>query len=142
MREPTPNVLIEPSFAAAIKAIETAEDLPLDKRRHWSCSLRVIAKMLGRSPELVPARWTAVRGPISRLHHVQRGMERKTLINHKGNGRGARLVRQDRRCSPARCAPSPRLGAAVGRYRVLQDEKSALLGDAFLVRTRHPAWGR
>ncbi|MES0385902.1 MAG: site-specific integrase, partial [Hyphomicrobium sp.] len=40
-------------------------------------------------PELVPARWTAVRIPISRLHHTQMGVAEKTLANHKGNVRSA-----------------------------------------------------
>ena len=81
MRETNPKVLIEPSFADAIRAIESAEELPLQKRRHWSCSLRVIAEMLGRAPELVAARWTAVRVPVSRLHHALRGVGRKTLTH-------------------------------------------------------------
>ena len=39
--------LIEPSFAEALAAIEVAEDLTETRRRHWRCSLRVIAKALG-----------------------------------------------------------------------------------------------
>jgi hypothetical protein len=84
-----PIGLIEPSFEDAIRAIASDEQLPLHKRRHWTCSLRVIAKMLGRPPKLVAARWTAVRGPISRLHHSATGVERKTLTNHKANARAA-----------------------------------------------------
>jgi hypothetical protein len=70
-------------------AIEVAEDLSEDKRRHWMCSLRIVAKALGRPPQLVPARWTAVRIPISRLHHAQMGVTAKTLANHKANVRAA-----------------------------------------------------
>lgn len=81
--------LIEPSMADATAAIEAAEDLPEDKRRHWACSLRVIAKALGKPLELVPARWTAVRLPLSRLHHAQMGVTAKTLANHKANVRAA-----------------------------------------------------
>jgi hypothetical protein len=81
--------LIERSVAEAMAAIETAEDLPEDKRRHWACSLRVIAKALGKPLELVPARWTAMRIPISRLHHAQMGVTAKTLANHKANVRAA-----------------------------------------------------
>ena len=40
--------LIEPSVADALVAIERVEDLPEDKRRHWACSLRVMAKALGK----------------------------------------------------------------------------------------------
>jgi hypothetical protein len=66
--------LVEASMADAMAALEGAEDLPEDKRRHWACSLRVIAKALGKPPELVPARWTAIRLPLSRLHHAQMGV--------------------------------------------------------------------
>jgi len=81
--------LIEPSVADAMAAIEAAEDLPEDKRRHWTCSLRIVARALGRPPQLVPARWTAVRLPISRLHHAQMGVTAKTLANHRANVRTA-----------------------------------------------------
>jgi integrase len=85
----TAGSLIEPSFAEALAAIKAAKDLKEDKRRHRMCSLRIIAKGLGKPPELVPARWTAVRIPISRLHHTQMGVAEKTLANHKGNVRSA-----------------------------------------------------
>jgi hypothetical protein len=81
--------LIEPSVADAMAAIEVAEDLPEDKRRHWTCSLRIVARALGRPLQLVPARWTAVRLPISRLHHAQMGVTAKTLANHRANVRAA-----------------------------------------------------
>ena len=81
--------LIEPSMADALAAIEVAEDLSDDKRRHWMCSLRIVAKALGKPPQLVPARWTAVRIPISRLHHAQMDVTAKTLVNHRGNVRAA-----------------------------------------------------
>ena len=85
----TVNPLIEPSFTSTLRAIEAAKDLPKDKRKHWACSLRVIAKGLDKPPELIPARWTAVRIPISRLHHAQLGVTAKTLANHKANARAA-----------------------------------------------------
>ena len=44
--------LIEPSMADALAAIEVAEDLSDDKRRHWMCSLRIVAKALGKHPNL------------------------------------------------------------------------------------------
>ena len=81
--------LIEASMADAMAAIEAAEDVPEDKRRHWMCSLRIVAKALGKPSELLPARWTAVRIPISRLHHAQMGVTAKTLANHKSNVRAA-----------------------------------------------------
>jgi hypothetical protein len=51
--------------------------------------LRITAAALGKPPELLPARWTALRQPISRLHHAQMGMTAKTLSNHKANVRAA-----------------------------------------------------
>jgi hypothetical protein len=53
------------------------------------CSLRIIAKALGKPPVLVTARWTAVRIPIARLHHAQMSVMAKTLANHKSNVRAA-----------------------------------------------------
>ena len=106
------------------------EQLPLQKRRHWTCSLRVIAQMLGRPPELVAARWTAVRGPISRLHHRQRGMERKTLINHRGNARAALAWFAKTEDVPRRGAPLgpdwALLWAGIASYRTRSRLSSAM----------------
>src|SRR5262245_5549217 len=81
--------LIEPSVANALVVIEVSSDLTVAQRRHWLCSLRITAKALGKPPELLPARWTALRQPMSRLHHVQMGVTAKTLANHKANVRAA-----------------------------------------------------
>lgn len=97
--------LIEPSFAEALAAIERAGDLRPDKRRHWSCSLRIIAKALGRPPELVPARWTAVRMPMGRLHHAPLGVTAKTLANHRANVRAALVWFAQEENIPIRGAP-------------------------------------
>jgi hypothetical protein len=113
--------LIEPSVANALVAIERADDLPEDKRRHWPCSLRVTAKALGKPPELVPARWTAVRIPISRLHHVQMSVTAKTLANHKANVRAAlSWFAQEDNVPPCGAPLSPdwdKLRKGVGHYR-------------------------
>ncbi len=85
----TTKPLIEPSCADALATIEAADDLKENKCRHWMCSLRVVTKGLGKPLELLPARWTAVRIPISRLHHAQMGVTAKTLANHKANFRAA-----------------------------------------------------
>jgi hypothetical protein len=77
--------LVEQTFADAMVAIERAVTLIASKRTHWTCSLRIIAKALDRPPEMVPARWTAVRMPISRLHHARLNMTSKTLANHRAN---------------------------------------------------------
>jgi hypothetical protein len=51
--------------------------------------LRQIAKALDRPPALIPARWTALRLPVSRLHHAPLGITAKTLANHKANLKAA-----------------------------------------------------
>ena len=113
--------LIEPSMADATAAIEAAEDLPEDKRRHWACSLRVIAKALGKPLELVPARWTAVRLPLSRLHHAQMGVTAKTLANHKANVRAALSWLAKEQNVPSRGVPLSeawaKLSQAIPGYR-------------------------
>ena len=113
--------LIEPSVADALVALERAEDLPEDKRRHWACSLRVTVKALGKPPELLPARWTAIRIPISRLHHAQLGVTAKTLANHKANVRAALGWFAKEENVPSRGAPlTPdwaRLRKGVSHYR-------------------------
>jgi hypothetical protein len=81
--------LVELSLAAAIALIDKAEDLPSRTRAQWLCSLRQIAKALDRPLELIPARWTGLRLPVSRLHHLVLGMTAKTLANHKANLRAA-----------------------------------------------------
>jgi hypothetical protein len=85
----TTKPLIEPSVADLLRTIEASPELIVAHRRHWACSLRITAAALGKPPELLPARWTALRQPISRLHHAQMGMTAKTLSNHKANVRAA-----------------------------------------------------
>src|SRR5215204_6327982 len=103
----TPHALIEPSFADAVAEMESAE-LSETTRRQRICSLRRIAKALDQPLELVPARWTAVRIPIGRLHHHPLGMTAKTLANHRcRSGKLSRLsdrnefARRRRRCPEA-----------------------------------------
>jgi hypothetical protein len=81
--------LLEPSFTDAILAIEKADELPPAKRRHWTCSLRMIAKALGRPTESIAARWGAVALKVNQLHHADAGVEWKTLANHKANAKAA-----------------------------------------------------
>ena len=81
--------LQEPSFADVVTAVANAHDLPERTRQHWACSLRQIAKALDRPLEAVPARWTAARFPIGRLHHARIGWTPKTLANHTSNVRAA-----------------------------------------------------
>ncbi len=63
-------LLIEPSFAEGITVIAAASEVPEQKRRHWTTSLRQIAKMLDKPLELIPARYSAVRADLAHLHHV------------------------------------------------------------------------
>jgi len=81
--------MIEPTFAEAVVAIEAAADLPLQKRRQWTCALRQTAKALDKPLEIIPARWTAVCLPIGTLHHTRLGLTKKTLDNYKSNVRAA-----------------------------------------------------
>jgi hypothetical protein len=81
--------LLEPSFADAIAAIEAATDLSEQQRGHRACSLRQIAKWLDRPVQTIPARWTSIRLPVERLHHVPLWVTAKTVANHKANVRAA-----------------------------------------------------
>ena len=84
-------VLIEPSFADAIPMIATAPELSEQTRRHWTTSLRQIAKALDRPPELIPARYSAIRADLALLHQAPLGLTAKTLQNHKSNAKSALL---------------------------------------------------
>jgi len=75
----TETTLLEPSFAHAAAAIEAATELPAQTRAQWLCSLRQIAKMIGRPMDSIPARWTSARFAIERLHHARVGANVKTL---------------------------------------------------------------
>jgi hypothetical protein len=84
-------VLIETSFADAIGIIMQAAEVPEQKRRHWTTSLRQIAKALDRPLEVIPARYSAVRADLTQLHQVPAGLTAKTLQNHKSNVKSALL---------------------------------------------------
>ena len=90
MSDPTPpTTLLEASFADALRAIADASDLPDHLRQHWPCSLRRIADGLDRPLKLIPARWSAIRQPVEKLHHARMDLTFKTLANHKANARAA-----------------------------------------------------
>jgi hypothetical protein len=84
-------VLIETSFAEAITIIAAAQEVSEQKRRHWTTSLRQIAKVFDKPLEVIPARYSAVRGDLAQLHHAPAGLTAKTLQNHKSNAKGALL---------------------------------------------------
>ena len=83
------TTLLEPSFADLIAAIEQAPELSEQRRRHWVCSLRQVAKWMDRPATVIPARWPSVRISVAHLHHARVGVTAKTLANHKSNVRAA-----------------------------------------------------
>ncbi len=85
----TTIALLEPSFSDLIAAIEQAPELPGERRRHWVCSLRQIAKWLDHPVAVIPARWSSVRILVGQLHHARVGVRPKTVANHKSNVRAA-----------------------------------------------------
>jgi hypothetical protein len=98
-------VLIEQSFADAIAMIAAAEELPEEKRRHWTTSLRQVAKALDRPLEVIPARYSAVRADLINLHEVPAGLTAKTLQNHKSNAKSALLYLAREKGVPEHGAP-------------------------------------
>jgi hypothetical protein len=83
--------LIETSFADAVGIIAAAPELPEQTRRHWTTSVRQIAKALDKPIEVIPARFSAVRADLAQLHQVPAGLTLKTLQNHKSNVKSALL---------------------------------------------------
>jgi hypothetical protein len=81
----TETSLLETSMADVLKTIEAARDLSQSRKTHWSCSVRQICVAIGRPPESIGGRWSAVNAPIQRLHHAHIGCNPKTLSNHKAN---------------------------------------------------------
>jgi hypothetical protein len=98
-------LLIETSFADAIAIIAASDELPEQIRRHWTTSLRQIAKALDKPLEVIPARLTAIRADLAQLHHVPAGLTRKTLQNHKSNVKSALLLLARERRIPRHGAP-------------------------------------
>jgi integrase len=102
----SPNsVLIETSFLDAIGIIAAAAELSEQKRRHWTTSLRQIAKALDKPPEVIPARYSAVRAALAQLHHAPAGLSAKTLQNHKSNAKSALLWLAREKSIPEHGAP-------------------------------------
>ncbi len=83
--------LIEASFADAVGIIAAAQELPEQTKRHWTTSVRQIAKALDKPIEVIPARYSAVRADLAQLHHAPAGLTVKTLQNHKSNVKSALL---------------------------------------------------
>ena len=132
-----PKSLLEPSIADASAWLPTVPVLRESQRRQWICSLRFITKALGRPPELLPARLTALAQPMSRLHHTQMGVMAKTLANHKSNVRAAlkRFAREEN--VPSRGAVEARMGTPQARNRRLPHPGQSLFPDAVLFGPQH-----
>jgi hypothetical protein len=60
-------------------------------RQHWTCSLRQVARALDKPLALIPARYSAVKNDLRRLHHAPLGLTPKTLANHKSNAKASLL---------------------------------------------------
>jgi hypothetical protein len=163
----TETTLLEPSFADAAAGIEAGTNLPPQTRTQWLCSLRQIARMIGRPMDSLPARWTAA------LHHTGVGANPKTLANHKSNARAAlrwfdvprrgmpltpewqqlRDRLPDRRarsvlsslmryCSARRIVPEAMNEAVIDVYMTYRGETTALACDAGARRSIARAWNR
>ena len=85
----TKSALLEPSFADAVKSIEQAAELSPQQRAQWTSALRQIAKAIGKPMATLPARSTAARFNIERLHPAVVGANPKTLANQKSNAKAA-----------------------------------------------------
>jgi len=82
-------ITLEPTFADLMAAIADATDLSAPIRRHWRTSVAAIAKAFDQPPELIPARYSAVRARMAALHHVPMDWTAKTLANHKSNAKAS-----------------------------------------------------
>ena len=85
------ELLGEPSWADAIAAIEKADDLRPDQKRHLPTSLRKMAAYLDKPPSMIPSRIAAVGPAVKKLHPSRLGVNPKTFANHRANTRTALL---------------------------------------------------
>ncbi|MBM6582197.1 site-specific integrase [Microvirga sp. BT689] len=113
MNQITPPALLELSLEEAIALISKAEALPHATRTQWSCSLRQIGRWLDRPLSLIPARWTALRLPIERLHHAPLGLSVQTFRNHKANLKAALRFLRGETNVPVRGTPLTPVCAAL-----------------------------
>src|ERR1700730_16443056 len=136
-------VLIETSFADAIAIIAAAPELPEHTRRHWSSSLRQIAKALDKPVEVIPARYSAVRVDLAHLHHSPAGLTAKPLRNHISNAKSALLWLAREKGVPEHggCGSSPRIAGRSARQPcILKTAGQATLSSVrwSSSRGRHP----
>lgn len=81
----------EPSWADAIAAIDKADDLRPEQKRHLSTSLRQMAAYLDKPLSMIPSRIAAVGPAVKKLHPSRLGVNPKTFANHRANTRTALL---------------------------------------------------
>ena len=123
-------MLLERSLAEVEAAVQCDSSLPKSTRDAWCCSIRRLAKLLGRDPAQLPARLGALRYGISRLHHAPLGLSRKTLQNHIANLKAAiRHVAGQKRLSGRGIALTP---AWQSLYDQLTDRRSRLGLSGFM----------
>ena len=91
MTTPIRSTVGEPSFADAIAFIDRDENLPEDRKRHWTTSLRQMAGYLDKPAEVIPARIGAIQGDVNKLHPERLNLNPKTFANHRSNVRAALL---------------------------------------------------
>ena len=132
------HTTLEPTFADAVTAIAAATDLSEQTRRHWCSSLTGIARAFDQPPEMIPARYSAVRARMAALHHVPLGWVPKTLANHRSNAKAALIWFAKEKDAPAHGVP---LSPVWDRLRIQLTDPSTRYRlmplDAVLLRRRH-----
>ena len=81
----------EPSFAEVITAIDKADDLAPDQKRHWPTALRKMGRYLDRPLSLIPTRIATIGPAVKRLHPTRLGVHPKTFANHRASAKAALL---------------------------------------------------
>jgi hypothetical protein len=101
--------------------------------------MRQVAKFMDRSPKDIPARYSAIRAHLSKLHHASAGLTAKTLQNHKSNTKSALLWLAREKGVPEHGAP---LTAAWENLRARGQGQSysiEVVVHAVLLGEQHPA---
>lgn len=78
----------EPKLAALLETVLHDRDLDPPKRAQWAWAIRTTGKYLDRPLEALPARLSALRFGITRLHPVQLGTTEKNFQNWRSALRG------------------------------------------------------
>ena len=100
----------EPSWADAIAAIDKADDLRPEQKRHLSTSLRQMAAYLDKPLSMIPTRIAAVGPAVKKLHPARARDEPKNLRQSPGQCQDGAAVVQP---TDARLRPHIIDGAAL-----------------------------